>query len=424
MILSLYRLTILVMIAWILREHAVRVRFEGFRPVTVEEMRTLLPAAAVLKPDAGERAGADVLDAAGRKIGYVLQTAPVSDSVIGYRGWTNSLIAFDSALHVIGVRIRASQDTDDHVADVKGDAHFMRTWNGKPWDQVAGQTPEEAGIEGVSGATMTSLAMAEGIMRRLHTADSALAQPPQAWRFAARDFGLIAFIVAATWLAFRGTHGRRWLRVTFQLFAVGYVGFWNGDLLAQSLMVGWAQNGVPFRLAPGLVLLLATALVIPWATGKPLYCQHICPHGHAQEWLSRIVPSRWKLRVPKRIAAGLRWLPPLTIGCVLVIAILALPADLASVEPFDAYLIKAAGWATLTIAIIGLVASIFVPMAYCHYGCPTGAVLEFVRRHGVKEKFGRREVAALLLVGVAALLSWRGAVIRTWLESSASDWLL
>jgi NosR/NirI family transcriptional regulator, nitrous oxide reductase regulator len=423
-LLSLYRLAILVAIAWILREHAVRVRFEGFRPVTIEEVREILPSAAALQPDAGERAGADVLDAAGSKLGYVLQTAPISDSIVGYRGWTNALIAFDPALRVLGVKIRASQDTDDHVADVKGDAYFIKTWDGKSWEEVARETPEEAEIEGVSGATMTSLAMAEGIVRRLRAADSALAQPPQSWRFAPRDLGLVLFIAAAMWLAFRGTHGKRWLRTLFQCIAIGYVGFWNGDLIAQSLVVGWAQNGVPYRLAPGMVLLLAAALIIPWTTGKPLYCQHICPHGHAQEFLSRAMPSRWRLRLPKGIAAGLRWLPPLTIGCVFTIAILALPADLAGVEPFDAYLWKAAGWATITVAIIGLAASAFVPMAYCHYGCPTGALLNFVRKHGAKDSFGRREFSALLLVVLAACLSWKSAAIRAWLESSASDWIL
>ena len=422
MILSLYRLTILVAIAWILREHAVRVRFEGFLPVSIEEVRALLPKATALKPDATERDGADVLDKAGAKIGYVLQTAPASDSVIGYRGWTNSLIVFDSALHVIGVRIRASQDTTEHVGDVKGDPYFMNTWNGKPWDEVAGQTPADAGIEGVSGATMTSLAIADGIMRRLQSADTALARPPLPWRLSARDFGLIAFLVAAIWLAFRGTHGRRWVRVLFQVIAIGYVGFWNGDLLAQSLMIGWAQNGVPH--APGLILLLATALIIPWTTGKPLYCQHVCPHGHAQELLSRVVPKRWRIHLPRNIAAGLRWLPPLTIGVVFVIALLSLPADLASVEPFDAYLLKTAGWATLTIALLGLVASLFVPMAYCHYGCPTGAVLNFIRRCGKNDRFGRREIAALLLVVFAALLSWKSPALRNWIETSASDWLL
>ncbi len=423
-LLPLYRLAVLVAIAWILREHAIRVRFEGFRPVTIDEVRTILPSATALHPDAGERAGADVIDAAGRKIGYILQTAPVSDAVVGYRGWTNSLIAFDSALHVIGVRVRASQDTDEHVGDVKGDPYFMKTWNGKPWDQIAGETPAEAGIEGVSGATMTSLAMAEGIMRRLRAADSALAVPPQQWRIAGRDVGLGMFTIAATWLAFRGTHGRRWLRITFQVIAIGYVGFWNGDLLAQSLMVGWAQNGAPYRLAPGVVLLLAAALIIPWAAGKPIYCQHICPHGHAQEFLSRILPARWRLRIPKGVSAGLRWVPALTIVCIFIITILALPADLAGVEPFDAYLLKSAGWATLTIAVVGLIASLFVPMAYCHYGCPTGAVLNFVRRRGVNDGFGRREIAALLLVFAAAFLSWKSAAMRAWLESSASDWIL
>ena len=422
MILSLYRLSILVAVAWLLRSHAVRVRFEGFRPITVEEVRTLLPAVAALKPDATERDGADVLDAAGAKIGYTLQTAPASDSVIGYRGWTNTLIVFDPALHVLGVRIRASQDTDEHVGDVKGDRQFLKTWNGKSWDQVAGQTPADAGIEGVSGASMTSLAIAEGIMRRLQSADSAAARAPSPWRIHARDVGLIAFLIVATWLAFRGTHGRRWLRVTFQLIAIGYIGLWNGDLLAQSLIVGWAQNGVAH--APGLVLLLATALIIPWTTGKPFYCQHVCPHGHAQELLSRAFPKRWRIALPKGVAAGLRWLPPLTFVCVLVVAFLHLPADLAGVEPFDAYVWKTAGWATLTIAVLGLVASLFIPMAYCHYGCPTGALLNFIRRRGKGDHFGRREIAALLLVIVAALLSWKSPEMRAWLETSASDWLL
>ncbi len=422
MILSLYRLAILVAVAWLLRAHAVRVRFEGFLPVAIEEVRALLPKATSLKPDATERDGADVLDATGAKIGYVLQTAPASDSVIGYRGWTNSLIVFDSALHVIGVRIRASQDTTEHVGDVKGDPYFMKTWNGKSWDKVADQTPEQAGIEGVSGASMTSLAIAEGIMRRLQSADSALARPPLPWRLSARDIGLIGFLVAAIWLAFRGTHGRRWVRVLFQVIAIGYVGFWNGDLLAQSLMIGWAQNGIPH--APGLILLLATALIVPWSTGKPLYCQHVCPHGHAQELLSRVAPKRWRFHLPPSIANGLRWLPPLTICCVFIIALLALPADLAGVEPFDAYLLKSAGWATLTIAVIGLIVSLFVPMAYCHYGCPTGAVLGFIRRRGKNDRFGRREIAALLLVIVAALLSWKSPAMRNWIETSASDWLL
>jgi len=98
---------------------------------------------------------------------------------------------------------------------------------------------------------------------------------------------------------------------------------------------------------------------------------------------------------------------------------LVLPHDLAATEPFDAYAIRTAGRATIAIAVAGLVAACFVPMAYCHYGCPTGAVLNFIRSHGRADRFGRREIAALLLVAIAFLLSKAGAGFHEWLRADA-----
>ena len=413
----------LVAIAWLLREHALRTRVESLRPLTVAELRPLFDTADSFAMDDGDRGGWHVFDAGGRKLGYVLQTAPVSDSIVGYRGRTNTLIAFDPALHVVGVRIRASEDTVEHVSDIKMDRRFLKTWNGRSWDEVAGRTPEEEGIEGVSGASMTSLALADGIVRRLRAANAAAAVQPVPFRFRIRDAGLALIVIAGTVLAFTGTHGRPWLRRAFQVLVIGYVGFINADLLAQTLMVGWAQNGVPWRTAPGLVLMLAAALVVPWASGKPLYCQHLCPHCHAQEFLARLVPKRWRIALPKNFAAGLRWLPLLTLALILGVVLLVLPHDLAAFEPFDAYAIRSAGWATITLAIIGLVAACFVPMAYCHYGCPTGALLNFIRGHGPADRFGRREIAALCLVLLAFFLSRAGVHFHDWLRSDAADWL-
>ena len=413
----------LLAIAWLLREHALRTRVESLRPLTVAELRPLFPTADWFAIDDGDRGGWHVFDAGGKKLGYVLQTAPVSDSIVGYRGRTNTLIAFDPALHVVGVRIRASEDTVEHVGDIKMDRSFLKTWNGRSWDEVAGRTPEEEGIEGVSGASMTSLALADGIVRRLRAANAAAAVQPVPFRFRIRDAGLALFVVAGTVLAFTGTHGRPWLRRAFQILVIGYVGFINADLLAQTLIVGWAQNGVPWRTAPGLVLMLAAAFVIPWATGKPLYCQHLCPHGHAQELLARIAPKRWRIALPKHFAAGLRWLPLLTLALILGVVMLVLPHDLAAFEPFDAYAIRSAGWATIAIAILGLVAACFVPMAYCHYGCPTGALLNFIRGHGSADRFGRREIAALCLVLLAFFLSKMGVSFHDWLRSDAAGWL-
>lgn len=413
--LQIYRLAVLVAIAWVIHAHHLRLRIGGLMPVTVDEVRAIYPTATDVAEDAGERAGWLVKDNTGKSLGYVLRTSPFSDHIIGYRGWTDTLVAFDPALHVIGVRVRSSQDTREHVGDVKGDPYFLKTWNGKSWDEVARTTPEQAGIEGVSGASMTSLAIAEGIMRRLRAADSALAQRPQPLQFRLHDAGLAAIIAAALVLAFTGTYGRKWLRRGFQILVIVYVGFLSGDLLAQSLIVGWMQSGVPWRSAPGLVLLLAAALAVPWATRKPLYCQQLCPHGAAQELLSLIAPRRWRITLPRDLARGLRWLPGLLLAFVVTISVLVLPIDLAHLEPFDAYVLRSAGLATIAIAVVGLIASAFVPMAYCHYGCPTGALLEFIRGHGRADRFGRRDVAALLLLAFAGLLSWKYHAIHAWM---------
>ena len=422
-LLQLFRIAILVAIVWLLREHAVRMRVESLRPLRHEELRPLFPEEDLWVLDESDRGGWHVLAADGRKLGYVLQTAPVSDSIVGYCGATNVLVAFDNAMHVVGVSIRSSQDTVEHVGDIKKDRAFLKTWNGRSWDEVAGRTPAEEGIEGVSGASMTSLAIAEGIVRRLRAADRGAKLAPVPFRFRVRDVGLALVVIAGVVIAFTGTHRRPWLRRAFQVLVIGYVGFINADLLAQTLMVGWSQNGVPWRTAPGLVLLLAAALIVPWGTGKPLYCQQLCPHGHAQELLARITPKRWRITLPKNLAAGLRWLPLLTLAMILGVVMLVLPADLAAFEPFDAYAIRTAGWVTISIAIAGLVAACFVPMAYCHYGCPTGALLNFIRSHGPADRFGRREIAALFLVVLAFVLSRLGVPFHDWIGSRASDWL-
>ena len=414
-LLQAYRLAILVAIAWVVHRHYVHLRVSGLTPLAVDEIRAVLPDAAELRDDPGERSGVFVHDAQGRQIGYAVRTAPVSDRIVGYRGWTDSLVVFDSALHVLGVRVRSSQDTHDHVGDVKGDPYYLKTWNGKPWEEVARTTPEEAGIEGVSGATMTSMAMAEGIQKRLLASIDEIAVKPPPMRWKVRDIGLAVITGCGLVLAFTGTYGRSWMRRGFQVLVIAYVGFINGDLLAQSLMVGWIQAGVPWRLAPGVVLLLAAALLVPWSTGKPLYCQQLCPHGAAQELLHEIAPRRWRLKIRADLDRGLRWLAPGLLAVVIAATLLLLPIDLAHLEPFDAYIIRSAGWATITIAVVGLIASLFVPMAYCHYGCPTGALLNFVRSHGRADRFGRRDIAGVVLLGIAITFSHCHLAIHDWM---------
>ena len=409
-VLQLYRLGVLLAVVWLIRAHHTRLRVEGAAPVRVGEVAGWFTNAAELQLDLDARGGFHVLDQAGAELGYLIRTLPQADRIIGYCGITDTLVALDREGRVLGFKIRHSEDTKTHVGDVMSDRHFKKTWNGMTWEQVAGMDLKKAGVEGVSGATMTSLAVAEGIVHRFRVGQGELR--PQSLRVGVRDFGLVTVVTLGLWLTFTKRTGRERWRRWFQWLVIGYVGLLNGDLLAQSLLAGWAKSGVAWRMAPGLVLLAAAALAVPWTTKRPLYCQQLCPHGAAQEIVTRLAPPRWRVQVPASLDRTLRWLPGVLLLFVLFVVMLPLDFDLAGLEPFDAYLIRSAGAATLAVAVIGLLAALCVPKAYCKYGCPTGALLEFLRARGVADKFERRDLAAGALLAATFLMHWQHTAIH------------
>lgn len=412
--LQMYRLGILVAIVLLVRNHHVDLRVNGQRPVKVDEVRRFYPNAKKLRCEPSDRAELDVLDENGDRVGAVVHTSPICDSLIGYCGPTDTLIAFDGNWKVLGIQIRRSWDTTSHAEIVASDGYFMGTWNGLTWDHVAGLDIEEAGIEGVSGATMTSVNMAESIIARCRHANRQAAARPQ-FRINANDAGLGLVVVGALLLAFSKARRHRWLRRSFQLAVVIYIGLVSSHMVAQSVLAGWSQFEVPWRAAPGFVLLVVAALIVPWATRRPVYCQHICPHGAVQEWLGRLAPRMTRIRLPAAVSQGLRWLPPLSLVVVLLATMLPLPMDLANIEPFDAYTLRSITRASVVIALAGFVASLFVPLAYCKYGCPTGTLLQFVRSHGRADRFSRRDVVAAILLAMVAAIDWQYATITIWL---------
>jgi polyferredoxin len=212
-------------------------------------------------------------------------------------------------------------------------------------------------------------------------------------------------LACAVLVCFTRLRRHRPLRVVFLLTLVGYLGFVNGDMVSQAQLVGWAQSGVPWRLAPGLALLTAAAVAVPVFSKKQLYCHHVCPFGAAQQLVKRRLPWQW--HPPGRLAQGLQLIPPALLLLVVAAAIWHWPVNLAAIEPFDAFLFQIAGWATLSVAAVGLAASLVVPMAYCRFGCPTGSVLNYFRFSGGSDRLTRRDLVALGLLLLAIVGSWR-----------------
>ncbi len=374
-------------------------------PVTLEELRGLFPDADHMEREADRVRVFNSLD---HLLGYVLRTSPQADNVSGYQGPTECLVALDpEGRSVVGIQLRKSYDTPSYVEKVRDADSVKRLFLGRTLEEVAElQFPREK-LEGVSRSTLTARALVEGVQRRF-AAETKTGSSSSVGKRRSHDIGLFIVVVMGLVMALTPLRGHIWVRVIWQMFLVGYVGLINHDMLSLALLGGWASNGLALKAVPGLVLLAATALLVPWSTGRQIYCHQICPHGAAQQLLGKALGRRLPA-LPSRMEYWLERIPV----ALLVLAALALltgwTLNLAAIEAFDAWNGKNAGVATMTIAVVGLGASLFVPMAYCRFGCPTGVLFSFVRSSGSGDRWGRRDYAALalLIFGFGAVIGVR-----------------
>ena len=390
------------------------VRFSGSRPslkfpeaISVDEVRALFPEAAALSEAKWNPAVSSVENADGGQLGFVLRTSPSADNTIGYQGPTDTLIGLDQDRRVIGIRLRSSFDNEPYVGYVRDEKYFLNLFNKRSLPDLAELDLFEARVEGVSGATMTSLAVAEGLIA------AATATPvvetrdiidQSAWlKIDDRNAGTVVIALLGLVVGFGPARVRRGIpRRMFQLVVIGCLGLLNGDLISIAVIVGWSSHAIPWEFAPGLVALTALSLLVPMTTREQLYCNHLCPHGALQQLLIKRIP--WQLHPGRTTNRILEAVPLILLIAMATVVTWNLPVSLVDLEPFDAWLFKAAGAATLFVAVIGLMFSLLIPMAYCRFGCPTGALLSFLRFHGRSDQWQLRDTAAVVLLVIVFAL--------------------
>ena len=370
--------------------------------ITLEEVRALEPRAASLRAQGTRQ---EVLDEKGALIAIAARTAPASDGVVGYKGPSDVLLLLEPDGQTLRrIALRKTFDTEAYVGYVTGDAAFLRTFDGMKLPEIATMDFDQAGVEGVSGATQTSWGVAEGVRVRAQSLLQEEETKKPWWtriRWRWQDAGHALVIAAAFAMAFTRLRGIAWCRHAHHALLVVYAGVISGEMLSQGLLTGWASNSAPWSSAVGLVALAAVALVGPVLTSKQLYCHHICPHGALQQLLARRL--RWQWSPPKRLEAVLSLIPHALLALVFLIALRGWAVDLNALEPFDAYLFRIAGWASIVLALGGLVWALVTPLAYCRFGCPTGALFKVIRFTGSGDHLGLRDAIA---AGMLAAAFW------------------
>ncbi len=400
---------------------AVALRFHGHHvslrfpePLTIGEVRLLFPSAAAHVPDAAHPSWTRVLDVGGALLGYVLRTSPAGDAVTGYAGPTESLVAVAPDREtLLRVHLRKSYDTEEYVERIPEDPAYLKAlvqWKLSEWRTLDYRAEK---IEGVAGATLTSYAVAEGLKRRAQLeaegagSDSGGGGGRGTWPGGA-DVALVGVLLGAMGMSFSRLRGSPRLRVIWQVVVVGVLGLWLGQMLSLGLLAGWARHGLPWSNALPLVVFAGVALLVPWGARRQLYCHQVCPHGALQEWVGRLRAR--PVVLPPGLHGALRRVPGGVLAAAFLAALWWPSLSLGALEPFDFWVVRVGAVISGCVAVAGVGVSFFVPMAYCRYGCPTGALLGFVRSTSAGESFTRRDAAAFaVLVGGFFLLQLRDA---------------
>jgi NosR/NirI family nitrous oxide reductase transcriptional regulator len=393
-------------------------RIGGARPslvfrdsISLEEIQALVPESVSFDGDSGQVQGERR-----ELLGRVIRSGPYSDDLVGYQGPTEMLLQLSPDGRVESIGLRQSFDKEPYVDYVRSEKCFWAIFEGKTLTELADFVPQDAGVEGVSGATMTSLAVAETLVaaaRKVVAEDAAAEAPPSTWfdslsfesvRWTRADAATIIALLMAGLFSRLGWFHVRLARRFWLLAVVVVIGLWSGNLVSMALIAGWSAEGVAWQLAPGLATItVATLLVPPLTKGNP-YCNHLCPHGAVQQLVRPGSRSRRRLRLSPAAMAWLKRIPGLTL-VVAYLTLITIPTiDLSSWEPFHAYLFRIASWGSIALAAATIALAAVIPMGYCRLGCPTGRLIDYVRRSAASDRIQTSDIVAVgLLVAAVAL---------------------
>ena len=324
-----------------------------------------------------------VVKADGKTIGKLLVTTPIADDLIGYAGNVPLFLAISEEDVILGLTLLDNSESPGFLRRLEK-KNLLSAWDGKMLEEAA-----LLNVEAVSGATMSSDAIRGSVKRALEF-------------YLERDGGgfdvdwvkllqhVLGGIVVLLALAsmFWGSRMKRW-RYVLQVASVLILGFWFGYFVSLELLFNWLLNGIPWGARILLPVIAVLALAFPLFLNKAYYCAYLCPFGAAQELAGKV---RKKKIAPKGVWKSIfKYTRVIYFMVILALLLWGIPLDLASLEPFSAFLLTAAtGW-VIALAVIFLLLSVFFARPWCNYFCPTGALLDILRKADTKASLERRK---------------------------------
>jgi hypothetical protein len=355
----------------------------------VEAVARWFPGMEVVLEDEGR--GIYQVMSGGKRVGRVLRSSGMGVCARGFQGVSDVVVVMDADGEVVsGVGLLDSRDNEPYWGDVVEELKYADGFVGKRVEEILAEE-DASGFLLVSGASMTAGAVIESVREMLRRDRMAEAEGGVDWEVGVA----LAWVAAGCFFGLRGKGGKRG-RWGFAVVSVA-AGLWFGWMLGQDQVLGWARHGLDWRAVLPLLAMTGVALVVPAMTGKNVYCSRICPHGAAQVLAGSLMKRRFALRGRwHRVMERVPWVALLAIWAL---ALLGSGLPLSDAEPFEVWSVGFQAWLPAAILTVGLVAAVFLPQGYCHYGCPTGALLKFLTHS--PGRLTKRDLVAVGLVVLA-----------------------
>lgn len=327
-------------------------------------------------------------DAENDRLGYV-----TIGTANGYGGpLTMAVAATNPQGEIVGLVIAGHKETSAWMARVV-DARLPETLIGKSY-----RDPFTVGddVDGVTGATYTSKAIAEATLKGSQKAAQILGlpvspPPPPEIQFGIPEI-LLVLLFAVGYFAhkrgFKYARQARWATMIAGMLVLGFV--YNQPLTLSSVnkfLLGywpeWQTNLYWYLLIGGMLFVFTV-------DNKNPYCQWFCPFGATQECFGLIGGA--KIHSAGKYHNFLKWVQRGLAYAAILLALLFFNPGISSYEIFGAFFDLLGSNLQFLLLGIVLLASMFVKRPWCSYLCPLAPVMDLYRtfRIWVKESWKRQ----------------------------------
>jgi hypothetical protein len=310
-------------------------------------------------------------------VGYIIYSEDLEDQTTGFASPLNFAVVFNEELEILSVElISYGNETPSYMDWLRRDG-FFEQWDGmKPEDVLQHET------DIISGATLSCMAVETDmnkLMAGLSDFEASYSKARTGWIL--KNLAALLFLVFALLHFFfpRKLMKTRWILL---LASILILGVWCSYFLSLALLHGWLIQGIVLEMQVVLVTIFIISVSIPLFTSRSFYCTFVCPFGAAQELVGKI--NKRKKELPASVKRFFRWFRPIAFFTILILTLVGILLPLSDLEPFSVFRIQAASLAVIILAALMLVLSAFISKPWCRYFCPTGMMLDLLRKPIIK----------------------------------------